>query len=109
MNRGLKRFLNRQFKVLHELLGSSRPESRLDRPQFKIKQGLSGYSNGRNVSALADTGSRKNVISASYAECLGLEVTGSPCEFELGNSQKTKSIGKYRVIAGRISSVDDRC
>ncbi|KAL8706382.1 MAG: hypothetical protein Q9201_000527 [Fulgogasparrea decipioides] len=64
---------------------------------LKIKEGLSGFLNGQNVSALADTGSRKNVISATYAESLGLKITGSPCEFELGNSRKARSIGIVSV------------
>ena len=80
---------------------------RPNRPQFKIKQGLSGYSNGWNVAALPDTGSRKNVISASYAESLGLKVRGSPIEFELGSSRKTKSIGEHRITAEKMSSLDD--
>ena len=61
--------------------------------RFKIKQGLPGFLNGRTVSALADTGSGKNVMSASYAERLGLEVTGSSHTFELGNSRKIRSSG----------------
>lgn len=60
---------------------------------IKVKQGLPGYVNGENVAALADTGSRKNVISAAYASRLGLQITGSSSTFELGNSRKAKSIG----------------
>ncbi|KAL8788170.1 MAG: hypothetical protein Q9213_001809 [Squamulea squamosa] len=59
----------------------------------KIKKGLAGFANGINISALADTGSRENVISASCAQRLGLVVKGTPSYFELGNSRKTRSIG----------------
>lgn len=63
----------------------------------KIKQGLSGFANDSDISALADTGSRKNTISADYANRLGLEVRGSPCTFKLGNSTKVQSRGKVCI------------
>ena len=65
----------------------------------KIKQGLPGFANGATVSALPDTGSRKNVISASYAKKLNLKIKGSSASFELGNSKKTQSIGKFKLLA----------
>lgn len=59
----------------------------------KIRQGLSGFANNQEISALADTGSPKNVISAAQAKRLGLEPTGSSCTFKFGDSRKASSIG----------------
>ena len=61
--------------------------------EYKVKQGLPGFVNGREVSALPDTGSRMNVVSEAFAEKLGLSITGSSSIFKLGNSRKTKSVG----------------
>ena len=62
---------------------------------LKIKRGLSGFVNKdtKVMSAMADTGSTENVISAAYANELKLEIQGSPCLFKLGNSKKTRSLG----------------
>ncbi|KAL8767036.1 MAG: hypothetical protein Q9209_006330 [Squamulea sp. 1 TL-2023] len=59
----------------------------------KFRKGLAGFANGIDISALADTGSRKNVISASCAQRLGIVVKGTPSSFELGNSRTTHSVG----------------
>jgi len=40
----------------------------------KIKRGLSGFINATRVSAIADTGSAQNVISAAYASDLKLPI-----------------------------------
>ena len=66
-------------------------------PLVKLKQGLAGFANGANTAALADTGSRENIISASYAKELGLKVGGSSSLFKIGNSQRIQSLGKYRL------------
>ena len=60
----------------------------------KMKRGLSGFVNGSSKSAMADTGSAQNIVSASYVKEMKLPIQGSPSSFRLGNLQKTKSIGK---------------
>ena len=60
----------------------------------KTKRGLSGFANGSRISAFPDTGSTRNVVSEAFVRELKLDVNGSPCEFKLGNSQTTKSIGE---------------
>ena len=64
------------------------------RSLLKAKQGLIGFANGFSIAAMADTGSRTNVISASYAKKLDLRVEGLPSTFEIGNSRKIQSVGK---------------
>lgn len=64
----------------------------------KFKQGLVGFANGADIAAMADTGSRKNIISASYAKKLGLKVEGSPSPFKIGNAQKIQSLGKPHLF-----------
>ena len=65
---------------------------------LKAKQGLAGFANGSSIAAMADTGSRKNVISASYAKKLDLSIKGLPSTFAIGNSRKIQSLGKYTHI-----------
>ena len=60
------------------------------------KQGLIGFANGFNTAAMADTGSRKNVMSESYAKKLNLTIESSPSMFEIGSSRKIQSMGKSR-------------
>jgi hypothetical protein len=67
-------------------------------PGGKIKQGLAGRVNGCRVSAIADTGSRKNIISAVYAAEIGLKIQGSPSSFTLGNSRQTLSLGTVSLF-----------
>ena len=62
---------------------------------LRTKQGLVGFANGSSIAAMADTGSRKNVISASYAKKLDLSIEGLPSTFAIGNSRKIQSLGKY--------------
>ena len=66
----------------------------------KLKQGLVGFANGANIAAMADTGSRENIISAAYAKDLGLKVEGSPSSFKIGNAQKIQSLGMYNPMSG---------
>ncbi len=66
----------------------------------KLKQGLVGFANGANIAAMADTGSRENIISAAYAKDLGLNVEGSPSSFKIGNAQKIQSLGKHYPMSG---------
>ena len=61
---------------------------------LKTKQGLAGFANGSKIAAMADTGSRKNVMSESYAKRLDLAIGGSPSTFEIGNSKRIESIGR---------------
>ena len=68
------------------------------RSLLKAKQGLIGFANGSSITAMADTGSRKNVISASYAKKLDLRTEGLSSTFEIGNSRKIQSIGMYTHI-----------
>jgi hypothetical protein len=60
----------------------------------KIKRGLSGFLNATRVSAIADTGSAQNVISAAYASDLKLPIKHTSSSFQLGNSKTVQSIGK---------------
>ena len=54
--------------------GKQRPHSTTVDPTtrgrslLKAKQGLVGFADGSDMTAMAETGSRKNVISASYAK-----------------------------------------
>ncbi len=59
----------------------------------KLKRGLPGSVNGCRTSAMADTGSAQNVVSASYARQMKVDIQGSPSTFRLGNSKKVQSIG----------------
>lgn len=60
----------------------------------KIKRGLSGFINATRVSAIADTGSALNVISAAYASDLKLPIEYASDSFQLGNSKTVQSIGR---------------
>ena len=62
---------------------------------LRTKQGLVGFANGSSIAAMADTGSRENVMSASYAKKLDLKIEGLPSTFAIGNSRKIQSVGKY--------------
>ena len=82
------------------------PETRL----LRLKQGLTGLANGKKIAGMADTGSRANIISASYARHRGLKVEGLPSSFEIGNSKKIQSLGKdylLRVLRSRSSMLTD--
>ncbi|KAL8916484.1 MAG: hypothetical protein Q9208_008487 [Pyrenodesmia sp. 3 TL-2023] len=59
----------------------------------KWKRGLSGFVNGRRVSALADTGSRRNAISQAFAQDMNLRMKPSTSKFIVGNSNIISSIG----------------
>ena len=63
---------------------------------LKAKQGLVGFVNGSSKAAMADTGSRKNVMSQYYAQQLDLTIKGSPSTFEIGNTRKIQSLGRSR-------------
>ncbi|KAF6228587.1 hypothetical protein HO173_011822 [Letharia columbiana] len=65
---------------------------------LRTKQGLVGFANGSRIAAMADTGSRTNVISASYAKKLDLSIEGLPSTFAIGSSRKIQSLGKYIPI-----------
>jgi len=60
----------------------------------KIKRGSSGFTNTTQVSAIADTGSAQNVISAAYASYLKLPIERASSSFQLGNSKAVQSIGR---------------
>ena len=59
----------------------------------KTKLGLAGFANGSKISAMADTGSQKNIISASFVAKLGLNIKTSPCSFTIGSSRQVHSVG----------------
>jgi hypothetical protein len=61
----------------------------------KIKRGLSGFINETRVSAMADTGSAQNMISAEHASDMKLQIQYNSSSFRLGNSKKIQSIGKF--------------
>ena len=71
---------------------------------LKTKQALLGFVNGFSIAAMADTGSRKNVMSESYAKSLGFTIEASPSTFEIGNSKKIQSIGKSTSVDPQRSS-----
>ena len=62
----------------------------------KIKRGLPGFINGNRTSALADTGTAKNVISAAFAQDKGPVLKERAAVFRLGNSGRVQSIGKMK-------------
>ena len=72
---------------------------------LKAKQALLGFANGSNIAAMADTGSRKNVMSESYAKSMGFTIEDSPSTFEIGNSRKIQSIGRSRCRDPQRSSL----
>ena len=61
---------------------------------IKRKHGLMGFVNGSDIAAMADTGSRENIISETYAKELGLQFKGSPSLFKIGNARKIQSLGR---------------
>lgn len=78
--------LGRRAKILHKSSGG------------RFKQGLAGFANTFSISAMADTGSRKNVISATCVERLGLSLQGSPSSLILGSSRQVFSIGTVSLL-----------
>ena len=74
---------------------SSKNSSRANR-LLKTKQGLVRFANSSKIAAMADTGSRKNVMSESYAKQGGLPIERSPSTFEISNSKKIQSTGRNR-------------
>lgn len=79
------------------LLGTDYTKSTEDSRLSKLKHGLIGLANGSKTTALADTGSRENVVSESYTKKLHLTPKGSPSTFEIGSSRKLQSIGRSRI------------
>lgn len=59
----------------------------------KLKRGLCGTIDGLEVSALADTGAARNVVSNKFAKARRLDVAGSPSSFRQGNSKLALSLG----------------
>ena len=59
----------------------------------KSRIGLPGFLNGTRVSAIADTGSEQNILSAKYVQDLALDVQHSLQAFILGNSDNVQSSG----------------
>ena len=53
--------------------------------------------NGSRLPALADTGSKENVISAAYVKEQKIPISGSPSSFTLGDSTIVDSIGTVTV------------
>ena len=80
---------------------SSNRETRL----LKAKQALRGFANGSTIAAMADTGSRKNVMSESYAKSMGFTIEDSRSTFEIGDSRKIQSTGRSRCRDPQRSSL----
>ncbi|KFY81189.1 hypothetical protein V499_00015 [Pseudogymnoascus sp. VKM F-103] len=57
------------------------------------KRGIPGFANERRTAAVPDTGAAENIISAEYAQMLGLTLQGTPCIFQLGNKKIVKTLG----------------
>ena len=70
---------------------------------LKTKQGLIGFANGSKIAAMADTGSRKNVVSESYVRSLDLTIEGPPSTFAIGNSKEIQSTGRSRRLGSQQS------
>jgi hypothetical protein len=71
------------------------PNVQVGRTKYpKIKRGLSGFINTTRASAIADTGSAQNVISAAYALDLMLPIEHTSSSFRVGNSKTVQSIGR---------------
>ena len=70
---------------------------------LKTKQGLIGFANGSKIAAMADTGSRKNVVSNSYVRSLDLTIEGPPSTFAIGNSKEIQSTGRSRRLGPQQS------
>lgn len=64
----------------------------------KIRRGLRGLVNGFKVSAIADSGADRNVVTAAFAKRRSLEIEGSPAIFKLGNSTFVQSLGVVRMM-----------
>ena len=65
----------------------------------KIRRGLRGLVNGFKVSAVADTGADRNVVTAAFAKQRSLKLEGSPAIFKLGNSKFVQSLGNILSMA----------
>ena len=101
-------FENPTFKARKFIATSStrKPISRWQTRQYaaagltkysKMKKGISGFVNGTRKSVIADTGSAENVISASYASDMKLNIQHSSHPFQLGNSRTIQSIGESKI------------
>lgn len=73
---------------------SSRDQSFTTLSNQKTRRGLRGLVNGFKVSAVADSGANRNVITAAFAKQRSLKIEGSPATFKLGNSTFVQSLGK---------------
>ncbi|KAL9022976.1 MAG: hypothetical protein Q9196_007446, partial [Gyalolechia fulgens] len=69
--------------------------SRLEKS--KVKRGVSGFANGKRVSALPDTGSLRNIVSQTFAREMNLKTKDAPSTFRLGNSKEVRSLGTINL------------
>lgn len=60
----------------------------------KMKRGLSGFVNGRKVSALPDTGASQNTITLDYVLHNNLKMEPSQTLITLGSNETITSLGK---------------
>ena len=60
----------------------------------KVKRGLLSFVHGSRSSALADTGSAQNIVSAAFVQEKGLRNQNNQRRFKLGSSKITRSFGK---------------
>jgi hypothetical protein len=61
--------------------------------EARAKRGVKGFVNGVQKSAIADTGSARNIISAAFAAKLDVQVYHQRETFKLGNTKEIQSLG----------------
>jgi hypothetical protein len=65
----------------------------LPHKEARAKRGVKGFVNGVQKSAIADTGSARNIISAAFAAKLDVQVYHQRETFKLGNTKEIQSLG----------------
>ena len=101
-----------QLKMIdsdRSILSTSKLITRFGDRVVKIKRGLPGFINGSRTSALADTGAAQNVISAAFAQEMGLVLQGKAAVFRLGNSKRAQSIGEIRQAVAIVAVSLNTC
>ena len=87
-------FFDFDLNVSLEGIRKSRERYMIPSRKLKLRQGLPGFANGIRTRALPDTGSFRNVVSKAFAAQMKLKIAGRPNNFILGNSKRTRSLGK---------------
>ena len=81
------------------VLQGDQPTRHIQGKLQRLKRGVPGYVNGKRITALPDTGSAQNVVSAAFVKEHGLQIQRSQEDFKLGNSTITKSCGNVPLIS----------